>query len=143
MTARAPAGYHPAGMDRCARRWLEKPWFVALLVTALAFRALLPPGFMPGATDDGGFGLRLCSLHAPSTAAGDDPAPRPDDGGSSQDAHGVCPFAATLAGAAPPLATLSVPLPAPSRADFAAVAVPRAVRFHSPAHRPRGPPLIA
>lgn len=130
-------------MDRCARRWLEKPWFAALLVAALALRALLPPGYMPGTSPDGGFGLRLCSLHAPAVPASDDPAPRSNDGGSSQDTHGVCPFAAALAGAAPPVAALSVPLPAPARADFTAVAVPFAARLRSAAHRPRGPPLIA
>jgi hypothetical protein len=46
-----------------AQRWLDRPWFTALLFAALLSRALIPLGFMPGPG-----GIVLCSGYAPVPA---------------------------------------------------------------------------
>jgi hypothetical protein len=47
-----------------AHRWLENPWFAALLLTAIFSRALIPAGFMPGHG-----GLVICQGYAPARSS--------------------------------------------------------------------------
>ena len=133
-------------MHRHARRWLEKPWFAALLLTVLIFRALLPAGFMLGTTDAGGLGLRLCSLHAapaPASGGSDASTPHPGDGLQRHDGTGVCPFAAALGATAPPAEAWALPPGATPRSDFTDATATPAALFRPAAHLPRGPPPIA
>lgn len=107
------------------RKWAQDRCLLALLLAALAVRAVIPAGFMPGAG-----GVMLCPGYAPSTvsagiAAGESdmsgmdmpgmesPETGPPDSGSAphRTPHGpthagmaVCPFAAAASlQAAPPL----------------------------------------
>jgi hypothetical protein len=127
-----------------AHRWLEKPWFAALLLTVLGLRAVLPAGFMFGASGDGGFGLRLCSQDATAARPPGDTrsSPAPGDGAVPHDA-GPCPFAAALGAAAPPAEAWTLPLITPAGTES-----PDGVAVASTPGRPhphlaRGPPPIA
>ncbi len=50
-------------MIRFTRQWMARRWPTALLVAALACRALVPAGYMPGMG-----GLMLCPGYAPAPA---------------------------------------------------------------------------
>ena len=52
--------YNSGAMNRIVARWLRRPWFLALLLTVLLLRALVPVGFMPGVGNDGRFTVILC-----------------------------------------------------------------------------------
>ena len=56
-------------MNRIAHFWLGRPWFSALLLTALLCRALVPVGFMPGVGADGRFAVIFCPSDGPIPAA--------------------------------------------------------------------------
>jgi hypothetical protein len=108
-----------------------------LLLVALAFRALIPAGFMPSAERP--LTLEIC--HAGSLMALDAQHPVPHPAGSSHLEH--CPF-----GAAPSLAVLphlSTPLPAGSSHSPSAAALEplRYLARLERAHPARGPPRLA
>jgi hypothetical protein len=102
--------YPNAVKNRVAHRWLGKPWFAALLLTAIFSRALIPVGFMPGPG-----GLILCSGYGavPTMVAGaatahdmsgmdmagmdmSDHANHSGQGGHApeHESMGICPYAA-------------------------------------------------
>ncbi len=149
--------------NRVAHRWLDKPWFAALLLTTFFCRALIPVGFMPGPG-----GLTLCSGYAevPSIVGGGAAAndmqdmPGMDMGDMDMSAHathsgrgnhspehesmGVCPYAAAAAvlaithtsapSALLPVATTPIAFP-PEKS------LPRGTIV--PTRLPRGPPTLA
>ena len=143
--------------NRAAHRWLVKPWFAALLLTAFMSRALRPVGFMPGPG-----GLILCSGYASAPLTGDSrdashDMPGMDMGGmdmpgqakqAGQGGHspehesmGVCPYAAAasvlaLTHAAAPSALLRIV----STAIIAASSAIAPRRAAVPTSLPRGPP---
>jgi hypothetical protein len=55
-------------MNQTAQRWMRRPWFSALLLTALLLRVLVPVGYMPGIGSDGSFTVILCPGYAPVPA---------------------------------------------------------------------------
>jgi len=95
-------------MRRLIAHRLRRHLFTGLLLVAVAFRALIPTGFMP--SSDRPFALEIChgGMHAHAGHGKDGTAghvPAPD-----QPRYEHCPF-----GAAPapgPLASLSVSIPA-------------------------------
>src|SRR5262245_57767381 len=91
-----------------------RPW-IALLLPLMLLRAMLPPGFMPVATD-GGLQIVMCSAGLPAQAdngAADDKHPGLPDAGSCLFSHAppsappsaapCCGIAAPPPGFAPPL----------------------------------------
>ncbi len=142
-------------MNRTAHRWMQKPWFSALLLAALACRALTPVGFMPGIGADGNFSVVLCEAYAPVMAR--DVAGMPDmpamadmvgmahDGGHGQhQAQGSCPYAGASTGVALVQTAMAVLLP---QAAYPTVIfpperlIPRGTI--APTRLPRGPPSLA
>jgi len=141
--------------NRVARRWLEKPWFAALLLTAFFCRALIPVGFMPGPG-----GLVLCNgytavpmMGGVAEAAHDMPgmdmsahAKHPGQGGHSpgHESMGVCPYAA----AASVLAITHAPAPVALLQIVSTTIVFPPEKSLSrgtivPTSLPRGPPSVA
>ena len=145
-----------------AHRWLNRPWFAALLLITLVARGLMPTGFMPGAG-----GIMLCPGYAPVLNAADAPPAMDDMAGMPMDGmdmahmdvagHGrqggqsplheatcACPYA----GAASGIGLLHEPLAIQAAQTTSAAVVfpperviPRA-RI-APTRLPRGPPLPA
>ncbi len=94
-------------------RWLQnrKTRLLAglLLVPARALRALVPPGFMPGAGAGEALTMQMCHGAGPLPAAtqpvpgGEDPAP-----GQGQRHESPCVFAAAGSAAPPPVMALAL-----------------------------------
>ena len=149
--------YNSGAMNRIVHRWLRRPWFSALLLTALLFRALVPVGFMPGVGTDGRFTVILCPgvgavpaalatghdshAHMPGMAHHSDHAQHDHAGHAAQS---NCPYAGATAGMAPvhvaPATVLleslqTVTLFPPDQF------VPRGMIV--PTRLPRGPPSLA
>jgi hypothetical protein len=81
------------------RHWFRRTWFRELLVATLLLQALVPAGYMPGVSADGGFTLQLCSLDhllAPATSSGSTAPQGGENGDQGHAAHGWCPFASSL-----------------------------------------------
>ena len=145
-----------------AHRWLNRPWFAALLLITLVARGLMPTGFMPGPG-----GIMLCPGYAPVLSAAadrpgmDDMAGMPMDGmdmahmhAAGHGRHGgqsplhegmsACPYAGAASGAWLPHEPLAIQ---PVQATAATVLfppeqiIPRAPI--APTRLPRGPPLPA
>ncbi len=116
-------------------------WVVLLLLPALAFRVLVPEGFMPRFGAELELSMQMCHGDARSSATmrmlqNEAPSPAGDDGQQ----HSTCVFAATAA-ATPPAPTLAVLGPA-ARLDAEpqpSLAAP-ALRLHHRPQSPRAPP---
>lgn len=114
-----------------------------LLLPALALRALIPSGFMPGTHAGLGIAMQLCTSQGMQTVIVN------PDGSIEQGApasHHDAPCSYALSGGAAPLPELthspSLSVPSATFVAFApapAVSLPSIVR----AHTPRGPPAIA
>ena len=122
-----------------ARR--PREWVILLLLPALAWRLLVPAGFMPAAGDGGTLTMQMCHGDAQSSIVirlagrGETPGDRtaPHDS--------PCAFAASAA-AAPPVVAL-VPFAAVVPAGYAPPprpAAPATRLLHHP-HSPRAPPV--
>jgi hypothetical protein len=124
---------------------LARRWLAVLLVAALAVRALVPAGWMPGTTPAGAATLVLCTGTGPMTVAmpgmhhgkADDPAkPAPEH---------PCAFAGLALAWAP--AELPPAIVPPAFAAFVApreqggIAIGRGLA--APPPPPTGPPLLA
>jgi hypothetical protein len=108
-----------------------------MLLVTLAFRALIPPGFMPSA--DRPLGLELC--RAGFLARMDPAGPAQHPHGASQGEH--CPF-----GSAPSAGLIPATAVAPMAATIVAASTigldtPRIALRADRAHPARGPPLPA
>jgi len=112
-----------------------------LLVPALALRALVPPGFMPGTGADDAPTMQMCHGAGPLPAstqpmpAGDDPAP-----GQGRHHESPCVFAAAGSAAPPPAAALA---PGALQAADVGLAIPDFVVVQKTLHRTqaaRAPP---
>ena len=139
-------------MNRTAQRWMHKPWFAALLLAALACRALIPVGYMPGVGTGGRFSVVLCPDYAQVMAhgmagMGDMPGMpgMADHGGHAQhQAQGSCPYGGATTGMALVQAGSTVLL---AHAAYPAVIfppeqfIPRGTIV--PTRLPRGPPSNA
>ena len=127
------------------RQRRRREWIALLLLPALAFRLLVPAGFMPDFGADGStLTVQMCHGDARSAAVlrlatGQPQAPSTPD--TSHDAP--CAFAATAGAAPPPVLSLHVSV----RALPQAASVQRVVAFvPSTPHRPqsaRAPPIQA
>jgi hypothetical protein len=125
--------------------WLRarklRGWVVLLLLPALAFRVLVPEGFMPRFGADLDLSMQMCHGDARSSAAmrllqNEAPTPAGDDGPQ----HSACVFAASAA-ATPPEPTLAVLGPA-ARPDAERRPSPPApaLPLHHRPQSPRAPP---
>jgi len=145
-----------------AHRWLNRPWFAALLLITLVARGLMPTGFMPGPG-----GIMLCPGYAPVLSAAadrpgmDDMAGMPMDGmdmahmdAAGHGRHGgqsplhegmcVCPYAGAASGIGllhAPLANLAAQLTSTVIVFPPERIIPRAPT--APTRLPRGPPSLA
>jgi len=136
--------------NRFAQRSLNRPWFAALLFTAVLCRALIPAGFMPGPD-----GLVLCSGYASAATGSGQSETAPDMSGMdmsgmqmsghspSHESTGVCPFAAALSVVA--LVHVLPPMALWHRVTTAIVyppekTIPRGTIV--PTSLPRGPPTV-
>jgi hypothetical protein len=104
------------------------------LLVALAFRALVPVGFMPAA--DGSFGLQICHVGLSSALAAHLTGHHPSGGLRSD--H--CPFGAAPAGAPVPHTALTMPRFEPVLEQIARLEARVASVRGERAHQPRGPP---
>jgi hypothetical protein len=129
-----------------SRPLLVRRALVAVLLTAVFIRALIPAGYMVQAPrDDGGpAGLVICSAHGPQRVDLPDAPVRSPDQAPESKIDATCAFAGAPGTAAPPVAT-AIPVLA-----FASVAVPHPERdVFVPPVRPasergsRGPPAAA
>jgi hypothetical protein len=115
--------------------------FAALALVALAFRAVIPIGFMPAAA-----GLELChGGFAPAVESAR--LPQHGDPGAPPAPHAHaegCVFAASAAGLAPPAAAPAIVDTPTSRTR---IEVPATASHAFPplrrAHSPRGPPMLS
>jgi hypothetical protein len=83
------------------------------VLAALALRALIPAGFMPGAVESFAFTSALC---APSSPGATERFELPGDPASTAENH--CEFCVLpLLGAPPSLAALATPVVSPDRAN--------------------------
>jgi hypothetical protein len=124
----------------------RQQFLTGLLLVALAFRALVPAGFMPAiGTRGAGVTMQVCPLHMPSMgaeAAHAGHAPAPPSGQRVHDGS-ICAFAASAVSAPPPV--LSGPVlrsdvaPEPILVTVENVARPSIIRSQSP----RAPPARA
>jgi hypothetical protein len=138
-------------MYRTARNRRRRFVTLALLLPALALRALVPAGFMPAGSGDGVLALQMCSV---GSAGGVDRRPveldavlqafDPAEQGpvGHDDRRSPCDFALGSVGAAPPPATAAVVVDTLGREPR-----PRPVRHQAPgpdsrehAQQPRAPP---
>jgi hypothetical protein len=111
---------------------------------AMAFRGLLPAGWMPDPAPTGsGSLLVICTLHGPARLAAD-PAEGRHQTPSKQHKSSLCPFA-TIAHLS--RATVAPPMAAPSRVATVKPRPPRFVAFvgrpNGIAHSARAPPATA
>jgi len=126
-------------------RWFQKRSTRLLLglflLPALAFRVMVPPGFMPGTGADDAPTLQMCHGAGPLPAS-TQPVPAGDDPAPDQGPHHEAPCVFAAAGSAAPPPVVSVALVAPQAVD--ADASPPAITFFQRAlHRPqaaRAPP---
>lgn len=127
--------YHAASiMYHCLKSRTQRELITALLLVALAFRALIPVGFMPAA--DGAFSLQIC--RAGSLASIDPPDQHAPPGHPLHFEH--CPFGS--APATGPLAHVPA-LHAAGLTAFAPVDDLQTLRLRARfdrAHQPRAPP---
>ena len=149
-------------MNRIARKWLQRPWFAALLLITLVARGLMPTGFMPGPG-----GVMLCPGYAPVLSAADnragmdEMAGMPMDGmdmahmdSAGQGHHGrqsplhegmcACPYAGAAAGVGlvnAPFAMLASQLVSTALFFPPEKLIPRGTIV--PTRLPRGPPQNA
>jgi hypothetical protein len=129
--------YHARSTMRHLKSRTQRELITALLLVALAFRALIPVGFMPAT--DGAFSLQIC--RAGFLASIDPTYQHAAPGHSSHFEH--CPFG--TAPAAGPIANV------PAFHAAGLTALPPAVDFVplrlgarlDPAHQPRAPPRLA
>lgn len=113
---------------------------LAWLVVALALRSLVPVGYMPVASADGGLAVVLCTAGGLRSVVLD--APR-DPGPDQHEVGPLCPFAGVLhlgVPQAPIDATRVARLVDDGRVAPTLAAIVLAVRQ---AHRPRAPPLAS
>jgi hypothetical protein len=97
-----------------SRRWLL--W--ALLLPALALRALVPSGFMPMRDEQGHLSLMFCpgEVPAPALASPDPHAHHRHHPGEASAGHTICPYSLS---AGPALAySVDVAVVLPPRVDF-------------------------
>jgi hypothetical protein len=96
-------------MNRIAQRWMQRPWFAALLLIALLFRALVPIGYMLGADADHHFAVVLCPAydsHPHADMPGMEHMPGmlhhldPVQHDARHNVDSSCPFAVAIAGMA-------------------------------------------
>lgn len=113
---------------------------VLLLLPALALRAVIPAGFMPGSHSGLGIAMQLCTSQGMQTVIVN-PDGSIEKGAPSTHHDAPCSYA--MSGGAAPLPELahaeSVPVAPTASFEFAptpAVSLPPIVRAHSP----RGPP---
>ena len=127
-----------------AQRWLDRPWFTALLFAALCSRALIPVGFMPAAG-----GIVLCSGYAAVPAMdmpGMDMSGKTDQANASAPSHRhegvqICLFSAVtrLMAAGHPSALAAFPHFVSGTTVFPPEkSIPRGTIV--PTSLPRGPP---
>ena len=118
-----------------------REWVVLLLLPALAWRLLVPAGFMPAAGDGVALTMQMCHGDAQSSIV-----IRLAGKGETPDHHGArhdspCAFAASAALAPPAVA--AVPLAAVVPAEFRQPSRPAApaIRALRHPHSPRAPPV--
>lgn len=133
-------GFQAASPKRYVRKTLFKrgrrELIAGALLVALAFRALVPVGFMPAT--DGSFGLQICHVGLSSALAAHLTGHHPSGGLRSD--H--CPFGAAPAGAPVPHMAPTMPRFEPVLERIACFAA-RAVKVRAErAHQPRGPPAL-
>ena len=127
------------------RRRGRREWIALLLLPALAFRLLVPAGFMPDFGADGStLTLQMCHGDARSAAVLRLTTGQTDEPAAPDAAHDApCVFAATTAAAPPPVLSLDVSV----RALPQAASPPRVDASVPPTpHRPqsaRAPPTQA
>ncbi len=117
-------------------------WVGWLLLPGLALRLLMPPGFMPGGSADGGHLIKMCHGTGPVPMAVHTPADRSPPPSSGQHHEAPCIFAAAGSAAPPTVAALAIA--PPSAADFSPPGPERSAErrpIHR-AHPARGPPPI-
>jgi hypothetical protein len=116
-----------------------RAWIALLLLPALAFRMLVPAGFMPSAGDGFAITMQMCHGDARSSVIirlgqGDE---QPVDRDAS---HSSCVFATTSATAPPPVAVVPLASVAPPEpASPTLEAAPLLRNLHRP-QSPRAPP---
>lgn len=119
----------------------RRSFLYLLLAAALFMRVLVPQGYMPERSADGGIAVTLCGSGGVWLIPLKDGA-KPEDKG--QRADQPCAFAGLGAAAVPPPAVAELPPPAPAASAYAEHPVSglahRAERLLPPA---RGPPLAA
>jgi len=128
-------------MNLCRLRARKtREWVCLLLLPALAFRLLVPAGFMPTASDGFSVTMQMCHGDAKSsvvvrlTGAGDAPA-GPDAGHDAP-----CVFAASATDAPPSLAVAPLAHAAAPQSDpLPQQRVPALRSLHQP-QSPRAPP---
>lgn len=130
-------------MSPAIRHWFRRTWLRELLVAALLLQALIPAGYMPGVSADGGITLQLCSLDhllASATASG---STAPQNGDDSHAAHGWCPFASSLH--LPPLTMLVTRVVVTTVVTTlpATVFLPPISTVAARTQLPRGPPALS
>jgi hypothetical protein len=118
-----------------------REWVCLLLLPALAFRLLVPAGFMPTASDGFSVTMQMCHGDGKSSVIVrlfDDPPASP--AGDDERHEAPCVFAASSAAAPPeaPLAALDVAL-RPATAPLPTAAAPVLRHAHQP-QSPRAPP---
>jgi hypothetical protein len=124
-------------MRRLITGRLQRELLISLLLVAVAFRALIPPGFMPSAQRP--FSLEICHAGALALPAGTDHSVPPDH--SSHFEH--CPFGSAPGpgplSSLPQVARTQLDAP-PATSHFATL---RLGAHLDRAHAPRAPPLLA
>jgi hypothetical protein len=118
-----------------------REWVVLLLLPALAWRLLVPAGFMPAAGDSGTLTMQMCHGDAQSSMvirlAGQGETP----GDRSAPHDSPCAFAATATVAPPAIPAGPVAAVLPTGFALPPRPVTAAVRtLHHP-HSPRAPPV--
>lgn len=118
-----------------------REWVVLLLLPALAWRLLVPDGFMPAAGDGFALTMQMCHGDAQSSIvirlAGNGEAP----GDHSAPHDSLCTFAASATVAPPAVAAGPVAAVLPAEFWLPSRSVTAAIRpLHHP-HSPRAPPV--
>jgi hypothetical protein len=125
---------------RRLRKRTTREWVYLLLLPALAFRLLVPAGFMPTAGDGLAVTMQMCHGDAKSSVVirltGADEAPA----GQHARHDAPCVFAASAAVAPPAVAVVQLPTAAgPDSIAVARAQAPAARTLHHP-QSPRAPP---
>lgn len=126
---------------RCIQNRSTRLLVGLFLLPALAFRVMVPPGFMPATGTDDAPTMQMCHGAGPLPAsthpmpAGDDPAPE-----QGQHHEAPCVFAAAGSAAPPPPASLALDAP---HVDYVDTLTPDFVFVQKALHRAqaaRAPP---